>query len=173
MERINALREQMPESCKDMRLNLSSVLQGTLLTPQQTFATALSSAYYLGSQALAEALIADGGEHLGEGEIGDAQAAASLMGMNTVYYRSKHMLEKESYQQRRPSFRMNRMANPATSKALFELCATACAALAGCEWCLRSHEASLLKAGLTEDQVHEAVRIASVMHGATIASRLS
>ncbi len=173
MDRINALREEMLESCKDMRLNLSSVLQGTVLTPQQTFATALAAAYFVGARSLAEALIADGSEHLGEAEIGDAQAAASLMGMNTVYYRTRHMLQKESYEHRRPSFRMSRMAAPPSGKVVFELCAMACAALAGCENCIKAHEASLLKEGLTEDHVHEAVRIAAVINGSAVALRLA
>jgi len=116
--------------------------------------------------------VADAGELLNNDDIGDAQAAASLMGMNTVYYRSKHMLKKESYQHRRPSLRMNRMANPPGGKAQFELCAMACAALAGCEACINAHEESLLKAGLTEDHVHEAIRIAAVVNGSAIALRL-
>lgn len=172
MERIDALREQMPESCRDMRLNLSSVLQGTVLTPKQSFATALAAAYFVGAQSLAEALVADAGELLSGDDIGDAQAAAALMGMNTVYYRSKHMLKNESYQHRRPSLRMNRMANPPGGKAQFELCALACAALAGCEACLNAHEASLLKVGLSEEHVHEAVRIASAINGSAVALRL-
>lgn len=173
MERIDALREQMPESCRDMRLNLSSVLQSTVLSPKQAFAAALASAYFLGAHSLAEALIADGRDLLGDDDIADAQAAASLMGMNTVYYRTRHMLKNEAYQQRRPSLRMNRMANPPGGKAQFELCAMACAALAGCEACLNAHEASLLKEGLNEDQVHEAIRIAAVINGSAIALRLA
>ncbi len=172
VEQIDALRERMPESCKDMRLNLSSVLQGAILSPKQTFAVALTSAYFVNAPELAAALIADAGQNLNEGDIGDAQAAAALMGMNTIYYRSKHMFKKEAYEQRRPSLRMNRMANPASGKEQFELCALACAALAGCEACLNSHEASVIKAGLGEDHVHEVLRVAAVINGAVVALRL-
>ena len=45
----------------------------------------------------------------------------------------------------------------------------ACAALAGCQMCVQSHEASLLKEGLTEDQVHDSVRIAAVVNGFSVA----
>ena len=89
--------------------------------------------------------------------------------MNTVYYRFRHMIGKDSYQHKPAGLRMNRMMRPATSKALFELCSMACAALAGCEMCLRSHEESLLKEGLSEDQVHESVRIAAVVNGFSVA----
>jgi alkyl hydroperoxide reductase subunit D len=98
------------------------------------------------------------------------------MAMNTVYYRFRHMVGKPSYSQRPAALRMTRMARPATSKALFELCAMACAALAGCELCIRSHEESLLKEGLTEEQIHDAVRIAAVVRGfqtALAASRVT
>ncbi len=172
MQNLDALRERIPESCKDMRLNLSSVLQGTVLTARQTFAAALAAAYFVNARSLSAALIADAGDNLNEGDIGDAQAAAALMGMNTVYYRSKHMFKKDAYEQRRPSLRMNRMANPASGKQQFELCALACAALAGCEACLKSHEASIIKAGLSEDHVHETLRIAAVINGAAIALSL-
>ena len=35
--------------------------------------------------------------------------------------------------------------------------------------CVRSHEANLLEHGTTEDQIHDAVRIASVVHGVAVA----
>ncbi|HEU5118569.1 MAG TPA: carboxymuconolactone decarboxylase family protein, partial [Isosphaeraceae bacterium] len=57
------------------------------------------------------------------------------------------------------------IARPATNKAQFELNSMACAALAGCEACLKSHEQSLIAEGVTEDQVHESIRIASVIDG--------
>jgi alkyl hydroperoxide reductase subunit D len=98
--------------------------------------------------------------------LADAVAAAGLMAMNTVYYRFRHMLGKESYEARSPRLRMGRMAQPATSKADFELMSLACAALAGCEVCIRSHEASLLHLGLGEDACHDTVRIAAVVNAA-------
>jgi hypothetical protein len=34
---------------------------------------------------------------------------------------------------------------------------------------VRSHEATLLEDGTTEDQIHDAVRISSVVHGTAVA----
>ena len=42
-------------------------------------------------------------------------------------------------------------------------------AINGCESCVRSHEKVVLEGGLTEDQVHDAVRIAAVVHAAAVA----
>ena len=36
---------------------------------------------------------------------------------------------------------------------------------AGCGDCVKSHERAVLEGGLTEDHVHDAIRIASVVHG--------
>ena len=49
----------------------------------------------------------------------------------------------------------------------------ACAALAGCQACIQSHEAAVLKGGLGEDHVHDAVRIAAVMQGFLVAISLN
>jgi lipoyl-dependent peroxiredoxin subunit D len=140
---IDALRDTLPDELKDIRLNLSSVLVGENLQPLQSLGVALAAAAPV---------------------ISDAGAAAGLMAMNTVYYRFRHMLGKESYEARSPRLRMSRMAQPATSKADFELMSLGCAALAGCELCIKNHEASLVHLGVSEDACHDAVRIAAVIN---------
>ena len=169
MEHLSKLLEKLPEGAKDLRLNLPRTLEGETLSPREAWSIALTSAYFARSRELREAILADGASVLSPADIDDAQAAAALMGMNTIYYRFRHMVGKEAYQQRRANLRMARMATPAVSKAQFELCSLACAALAGCEACLQSHEASVLKEGLTEDHVHDAVRIAAVVQGIAVA----
>jgi alkyl hydroperoxide reductase subunit D len=57
----------------------------------------------------------------------------------------------------------------ATNKADFELFCLAVSAVNGCEMCVRSHEEVVLTAGLSTDQVHDAVRIAATMHGVAVA----
>ena len=166
---LDALRDARlatPE-LKDIRLNLSSVLAGENLTDSQAFGTGLAAALFLKCQPLAQALEADmraGLATAAEPLISDATAAAALMAMNTVYYRFRHMLGKESYEARSPRLRMSRMAQPATSKADFELMSLGCAALAGCELCIKNHEASLVHLGVSEEACHDAVRIAAVIN---------
>ena len=46
-------------------------------------------------------------------------------------------------------------------------------AIEGCEACVRSHEASVLAAGATEENVLDAVRIAAVVRGGAAASSLA
>jgi alkyl hydroperoxide reductase subunit D len=166
---LDAWRDTLPDDLKDIRLNLAAVLAGEHLQPAQALGVALAAARFVRSKNLADAIDSDLRAGLGDGAgpvVSDAVAAAGLMAMNTVYYRFRHMLGKESYEARSPRLRMSRMAQPATSKLDFELMSLACAALAGCELCIRNHEASLLHLGASEEACHDAVRIAAVVNAA-------
>ena len=165
---LENLLAPLPDACKDLRLNLQTLLRGTTLDGGVTRAAAIAAAYFIGDVRLADALRAEAGEAVTADDLGDAQAAASLMGMTTVYYRTRHLIGKPSYSQMRPSLRMNRMMSPA-SRIKYESCALACAALGGCEDCLKSHEAKLLESGFSEENVHDLIRIAAVVHGVHIA----
>jgi len=169
MPTLDELKNLLSDDTKDLRLNLGNVLDSGDLETQERYAIALTSAIFLGEQDLASALIQQAGANLSPEAIADAKAAAAIMGMNTVFYRFRHMVGKESYAQRPAGLRMQRMARPAVSKKLFEMCSMACAVLAGCEMCIRSHEASLLHEEVTEDRVNQVVRIAAVVQGFAVA----
>jgi len=164
---LDALRDTLPDELKDIRLNLSSVLAGENLQPEQAIGVALAAAAFVRCRPLCQAIETDlraSGDAAAAAVLSDGIAAAGLMAMNTVYYRFRHMLGKESYEARSPRLRMSRMAQPATSKADFELMSLGCAALAGCELCIKNHEASLVTLGVSEDACHDAVRIAAVIN---------
>jgi alkyl hydroperoxide reductase subunit D len=67
---------------------------------------------------------------------------------------------------------MQRIAKPASNKPDFELFCLAVSAVNGCEQCIQSHERVVLQGGVTEDQVNDAIRIASTMHAAAVALEL-
>ena len=79
------LAASLPEPAKDIRLNLTSVLQQSVLSAPQRFGTALATALAARSPALAAAVVADAGAELPAAAAADAQAAAALMAMNNVY----------------------------------------------------------------------------------------
>lgn len=166
--RVESLLANLPDACKDLRLNLQTILRGTTLDASAAQTAMIAAAYFCRRADLALALRADAAANVSDDDVADAQAAAALMGMTTVYYRTKHLIGKPSYSSMRPSLRMNRMMSPA-SRTKYEACALTCAALGGCEDCLKSHEAKLLEAGLTEENVHDLIRIASIINGVTIA----
>src|SRR3954449_9725282 len=165
---IEELRASIPEPARDIKLNLQSVLQPGTLTPAQRHGVAIASAVATHNHALRDALITDARAEVSEAVIDDALAAAALMAMNNVFYRFRHMIGKASYGERPARLRMNRLVKPAGNKVDFELYALAASAVGGCESCMRSHERVVIDGGLTEEQVHDAVRIAATIHGAAI-----
>ena len=170
MASLEVVRSELADAHKDTRLNLQAVLEGGSLTPEQRWGVAVGSAFAARNERLKEAMINEAKKALANAEpvIEDARAAASLMGMNNVYYRFRHVIGKESYSTKRPGLRMNRLAQVLTSKVDFELVCLAISAINGCEACVQSHEKVVLEGGLSEDQVHDAVRIASVIHAAAV-----
>ena len=79
------------------------------------------------------------------------------------------MIGKDSYQSMRAGLRMNYMAKPATNKGDFELFSLAVSVINGCEMCVKTHEASILKHELSEAQVNDTVRIAATFYGVATA----
>jgi alkyl hydroperoxide reductase subunit D len=173
MPSVDALRDKFPEPAKDTKANLGGLASSEVFDADQIWGVTLASAYYLRDKTLSAALLADAkAAGASDAVLEDAQAAATLMGMNTVYFRFRHLVHKEAYSQKPARLRMQWMARPKTSKALFELMSLAIAALAGCEVCIKAHEATLLQHGLGEEHVHEAARFAAILHGAKVALQL-
>lgn len=170
MSALESLRDKLPEAAKDLKLNLQAILRPENLTQDQVWGCVLASAFFLGDEALTLALVEEGRANgVTEELIDDARAAASIMGMNAVYYRFRHLVEKESYNAIPPRLRMMRMSQLKTDKATFELMSMSCAALAGCGMCLKAHDATLVQHGITEAGVNDSIRIAAVLNGVKIA----
>lgn len=170
MENTSALLEQLSQEAADLVANAQRVLGGESLNSVQTWGSALTAAYFIRQPELTAAILADAkAAGLSEEHLSDAKAAAALMGMNTVYFRFRHVMHNDAYNQKAFNLRMTRMQKVATDQTHFELYSIGPAALAGCELCLKAHEAAVKKGGLNEDNVHDAVRIASVLNGIAVA----
>lgn len=173
MEQVDLLRESLPEVARDIKLNLSSVLQPGPLTDAQRFGVAIASAHAAKSPKLVSALTQDArAAGVTDGVIEDGVAAAVLMAMNNVYYRFRHQIGQDTYSQKPARLRMNRLVAVKGTKADFELMCLAVSAINGCEACVRAHEKTVLEAGLSEDQVHDAVRVAATVNAAALALTL-
>jgi lipoyl-dependent peroxiredoxin subunit D len=171
MASLEVVRGELADAHKDTRLNLQSVLENNSLTPEQRWGVAVACAFAARNELIKKAMLHEARQALGEKAepvIEDARAAASLMGMNNVYYRFRHMVGKESYSTKRAGLRMNRLVQVLTNKVDFELVCLAVSAINGCETCVQSHEKVVIEGGLSEDQVHDAVRIAAVVHAAAV-----
>ncbi len=171
MENITELLSQLPEEAKDIRINLKRVLSAEeSLDLEQTWGSALTAAYFIRNAELTEAILADAkAAGISDAILEDAKAAAILMGQNTIYYRFRHLMNDESYNQRPANLRMMRMQKVTSTKLLFELFSIGPAALKGCEMCLKAHEEQVKKGGLGEEQVHDVVRISAALFGTAVA----
>lgn len=172
MANLDALRDAIPEYARDLKVNLQTTLQTTSLSAAQRWGVAVAAAGAAGTVSLQGALIDEGRREVGGGVIEDALAAVALMGMNNVYYRFRHVIDKESYGQKPARLRMTRLGKPATTKLDFELYCLVVSAINGCETCMRAHEKVVVEAGLSEDAVHDAIRIAATVRGVAVALEL-
>jgi alkyl hydroperoxide reductase subunit D len=169
VDALEQLRGAIPDAAKDIRLNLQAVLRGGSLSEPQRWGVAAAAAVAARHPRLREAVLAAAGTAAGAAVVEDARAAASLMAMNNVYYRFRHMVGKSVYGEKPAGLRMNRLMQPATNRVDFELMSLAVSAINGCETCVRAHEKTVTDGGLTADQVNDAVRIAATIYAAAVA----
>jgi lipoyl-dependent peroxiredoxin subunit D len=161
---LDALREMLPEYAKDLKLNLGSLANETVLDEQKKWGTYLASAHAVGQPDTVRALEAEAASRLSPEALRAAKAAAAIMGMNNVYYRFTHLSSNAQYQTLRAGLRMNVIGAPGVDKADFELWSLAVSAINGCGACIDSHEAELKKHGLSAEQIQASVRIAATVN---------
>ena len=160
---IDSLKSRIPDYAKDLKLNLGSLATEPSLSQQQRAGTFVAAALASRNAEVSAAIVGEFGAQLSPEALGAAKAAAAIMGMNNVYYRFTHEVGGD-YPNMPARLRMNVMARPGVEKADFELWSLAVSAVNGCAMCMESHEKIVRQAGLTQEQVQAAVRIAAVVH---------
>ncbi|MEE2690488.1 MAG: carboxymuconolactone decarboxylase family protein [Pseudomonadota bacterium] len=163
---LDALREQLPDYAKDIRLNLGTLAAETSLSDQQKYGAFLASALASRNATVTRSIAAWTADKLSPEAATAAKAAAAIMGMNNIYYRATHLMENEEYAKLPAKLRMNIIGSPGVEKVDFELWSLAVSAVNGCGMCLDSHEKVVRKGGLTTEQIQTALRIAAVVHAA-------
>ena len=160
---IETLRGRLPDYAKDLKLNLGSLATEPSLSAQQRAGTFVAAALASRNAEATRAIVAEFGAQLSPEALAGAKAAAAIMAMNNVYYRFTHLVGG-AYPDMPAKLRMNVMARPGVDRADFELWSLAVSAVNGCGMCMESHEKVVRAAGITQEQVQAAVRIASVVH---------
>ena len=167
MTTLDTIREAIPDYARDLKLNLGSVLATTGapgLTDKQIWAVALASAIASRNLTFTRDIESLALPYLDAAYFNGARAAASIMGMNNIYYRFLHLVEDPEYAQMPARLRMNVIGSPGIDKQDFELLSLAVSAINGCGTCVASHERTLRKHGLGREAVQSAVRIAATVH---------
>jgi alkyl hydroperoxide reductase subunit D len=160
---IEALKQRLPDYAKDLRLNLGSLAIEPVLAPPVRAGVFIASALASRNAEVTRAIVAEFAPQLSAEALTAAKAAAAIMAMNNVYYRFTHLVGGD-YINMPARLRMNVIARPGVDKADFELWSLTVSAVNGCGACMQSHEKAVRDAGLTQEQVQAAVRIAAVVH---------
>lgn len=165
MNFITAIKSRVPDYAKDIRLNLDSVLARSSLTPVRAAGAALAAAFAAGAGGIVDAIRADA--TLDESHRQAALTAASLMGMNNVWYPFVEMAGDPDLASMRAELRMNAYAtHGGVDRQSFELYALAASIVGKCAFCVRSHYELLAETGLTTQQLRDVGRIAAVINAA-------
>ena len=162
------LKDALPDWARDIRLNLGTLMSEPCLTEQQRSGAFIAAAVATRHPDLIAAITAEFSSSLGMEAADAARAAATIMAMNNVYYRSTHALDGD-YPRLPAKLRMTVIGKPGVEKADFELWCLAVSAINGCAKCTQSHERVVREAGLTQEQVQAAIRIAATVNAAATA----
>ncbi len=166
---IDTLTAALPHFAKDQKLNLETVLAESLLSEQQRWGCALACAYTTRERSLVTHLEAEAASHLSAAAIRAAQAVATLMAMNTVYYGALALLENHHYRGQPARLSMIALTHIEVDKIDFELWAFAVSAISNCTASLNVYEAELHKRGVSIEQVQAALRIAATINASATA----
>src|SRR5581483_4132692 len=88
---LDVLLDSIPEYAKDLKLNLSTLMRQTELTPQQAWGTVLATAVASRNAFVLDVISAEARGQLSPEAFTAAKSAAAIMGMNNIYYRFLHL----------------------------------------------------------------------------------
>ena len=164
------LAEQDSRYLRDLKLNVSAVLNSKNISKKDSSLLALSVAVNEKNTALMTAFENMArGQGASETEIAEVHSLTSLMNANNMFYRFKYYMDGVEYYEKTPAgLRMSIMMNPVMGRELFELASLVVSALNGCSQCVTSHERSVREHGATEARVYDAIRLGSVIKSLSI-----
>jgi alkyl hydroperoxide reductase subunit D len=170
---LKQFADTLPDYAKDLRLNLSSLLNDQTLGDQRKYGLLLACAHATGYKPIVTAAEAEAEGRLSGEAASAARAAAAVMAMNNVYYRFVHLASNPEYAALPARLRMNVIGAPGIEKDDFELFSLAVSAMNGCGMCIDSHERILQQHKVKSETIQTAVRIAAVIKAvATVHSTL-
>lgn len=161
---LDLLEDGKSRYVADLKINFKNSFDSSQLSKKEVGLLGVALAVNAGNRVLKQ-FFRDNAltEGASETEIADAVACASLLSANNVFYRFRHFVNKEKYNEIPARIKMNIMARPVVGKEFFELISLAVSAVNGCEMCVKAHENSLIELGSKEERIFEAVRLAAVI----------
>jgi lipoyl-dependent peroxiredoxin subunit D len=162
---VKSVKDSIPDHSKDIKLNVDSVINRSGLDPVDTHAIAYVAALASGNGGLAFEIEMNSPLFLAEAEREAAKSAASLMGMNNVWYPFVEMAGDESMKGLPAGLRMNAYAtHGGVSKKKFEMYSLAASIIGKCHFCVKAHYDTLKAEGMTVQELMAIGRIAAVVN---------
>jgi alkyl hydroperoxide reductase subunit D len=161
MSWVDQIKEGLPDYAKDTKLNLDAVIKRSTLPEEEAEACALAAAMATGNGKLV-AFVQSSMTNAVERDA--ALTAASLMGMNNVWYPYVEMVDDPNLAGLPAQLRMNAIAtHGGTTKGRFEAYSLSASIVGKCHFCVKSHYDNLKKEGYTVEQLRDIGRIAAVI----------
>ena len=161
MDFLNPILQRLPDTARDIRLNLDSVIARSSLSPEDAFGVAIAAAF----AARSAELVAASKSAAPAAEANAALTAGALMGMNNVWYPFVDMAADDELKTLRPELRMNAYAtHGGVARAKFEAYALAASIVGKCHFCVKSHYELLKSDGWSTQQLRDVGRIAAVVN---------
>ena len=160
MSWVDSIKDLIPEYAKDIRLNLDNVINRSTLEPVMVNGVALAAAVASGNSFLVEKI----NSSLEDEESNAALSAAAIMAMTNVWYPYVEMTGDAALKGLPPQLRMNViMSHGGTTKKNFEAYSLAASIVGKCHFCVKAHYDTLLKEGMTVENLRDIGRIAAII----------
>ncbi|CAG2130200.1 carboxymuconolactone decarboxylase family protein [Cupriavidus plantarum] len=166
MEFLSTIKNLIPDYAKDIRLNIDGTIARSSLEGNDAVGVALAAAFAAQSRVIVDAI--RNANVLSPEETNAALTAASLMGMNNIWYPYVEMAEDPDLSSQPAGLRMNAYAtHGGVDKRRFEMYALSASIIGKCHFCVKSHY-QLLKneQGMSAQQLRDVGRIAAVIGAA-------
>jgi alkyl hydroperoxide reductase subunit D len=168
-ENLKLLAQTNSRYLRDLKSNLNSSLQAVTLVKKEAYLIALAVSINEKNRLLEKGFTDQArNEGATDEELAEIASCTSLLNANNVYYRFKHFMKDDYYNEAQSGIRMNIMSNPILGKEFFELISLVISAVNGCELCVTSHEKTLLGHGANKQRIHDAVRLGAVVRSLSI-----
>ncbi len=166
-EVLDPIKSLLPEEAKDLKLNLTSVIERNTLSETEAIGAALAASIASGNSDLVESFSAV--DSLDETSKSGARTAAALMAMNTTWYPFVELADDPELETIQAGLRMNAFSTRGgVDEATFELFCLSAAIVGKCHKCISSHVAQLRKANFSTEQIRDVGRIAATIAGVSI-----
>lgn len=162
---VQALVQAESRFIKDLKINVGNALNNTQYINRKealliALAVAVNEKFTLLQDSFTN-LAKEAGAT--DAEIAEMIACTALMNTNNIFYRFRHFMQKDFYNNQPAGIKMTIMMNPVTGKEFFELVSLVISSVNGCEMCVSSHEQSVLQHGSSESRVFEAVKTGAII----------